>query len=56
LQKAYAHLGHKPGDFPVAEKAAREVLSLPMFPELTDAQIQQVVKVIKEFFHQGINL
>jgi dTDP-4-amino-4,6-dideoxygalactose transaminase len=50
LQKAYAHLGHKPGDFPVAEKASREVLSLPMFPELTDAQIQRVADVVKEFF------
>lgn len=50
LQKAYAHLGHKPGDFPVAEKASREVLSLPMFPELTDAQIQRVADVVKGFF------
>jgi dTDP-4-amino-4,6-dideoxygalactose transaminase len=50
LQKCYASLGHKPGDFPVAEKAARECLSLPIFPELTDAQIQRVVAVIKEFF------
>jgi len=50
LQKVYAYLGHKPGDFPVAEKASQEVLSLPMFPELTDAQIQRVAKVIKQFF------
>jgi dTDP-4-amino-4,6-dideoxygalactose transaminase len=50
LQKAYAHLGHKPGDFPVAEKAAREVLSLPMFPELTGAQIQRVAEVVRKFF------
>ena len=49
LQKAYAHLGHQSGDFPVAEKAAREVLSLPVFPELTDAQIRRVVEVIKNF-------
>ena len=49
LQKAYAHLGHKPGDFPVAEKAARECLSLPIYPELTDAQITRVVDVIKKF-------
>jgi dTDP-4-amino-4,6-dideoxygalactose transaminase len=52
LQKAYAHLGHKPGDFPVAEKAAQEVLSLPMFPELTDAQIQRVAAVIEDFFRK----
>lgn len=50
LQKAYAHLGHKPGDFPVAEKAARECLSLPICAELTDEQIQRVAKKIKSFF------
>ncbi len=49
LQKAYAHLGHKPGDFPVSEKAALECLSLPIYPELTDAQIARVVEVIKKF-------
>ncbi len=49
LQKAYAHLGHKPGDFPVAEKAARECLSLPIYPELTDAQIGRVAETIKKF-------
>ena len=50
LQKCYAHLGHKPGDFPVAEKAARECLSLPIYPELTDTQIQRIAEVIKGFF------
>ncbi|MCS7337644.1 MAG: DegT/DnrJ/EryC1/StrS family aminotransferase [Verrucomicrobiae bacterium] len=50
LQKAYAQLGYKPGDFPVAEKAARECLCLPMYPELTDEQIERVAQVIKEFF------
>ena len=52
LQKVYANLGYQPGDFPVAEKASREVLSLPMFPELTDAQIQRVAAVVKEFFRR----
>lgn len=42
LQKCLAHLGHRPGDFPVTEKAAAEVLSLPMFPELTAAQQSEV--------------
>jgi dTDP-4-amino-4,6-dideoxygalactose transaminase len=50
LQKVYANLGHRAGDFPVAEKASREVLSLPMFPELTEAQIQRVAAVVKDFF------
>ena len=50
LQKAYASLGHQAGDFPVAEKAAREVLSLPIFPELTDAQIVRVAQAIHDFF------
>ncbi len=50
LQKCYASLGHKPGDFPVAEKAARECLSLPIYPELTDAQIKRVAELVKTFF------
>jgi dTDP-4-amino-4,6-dideoxygalactose transaminase len=50
LQKAYANLGHKPGDFPQAESASREVLSLPMYAELTDEQIQRVAAVVKDFF------
>ncbi len=52
LQKCYASLGYKQGDFPVAEKAARECLSLPIFPELTDAQIIRVSEVIHDFFKQ----
>jgi len=50
LQKAYSHLGYKAGDFPVAEKAARECLSLPIYPELTEAQLQRVADVIRDFF------
>jgi len=50
LQKAYANLGHKPGDFPVTEKAARECLSLPIYPELTEAQIRRVAEVVSKFF------
>ena len=50
MQKVYADLGYKPGDFPVAEQCAREVLSLPMYAELTDAQIERVAAVIKDFF------
>lgn len=46
LQKAYAFLNHRRGDFPVAELQAESVLSLPMFPELTEEQIRQVAKAI----------
>jgi dTDP-4-amino-4,6-dideoxygalactose transaminase len=49
LQKAYAHMGHKKGDFPVTERIADRLLSLPMFPELTHEQIDYVVDSIKEF-------
>ncbi|MDB6124793.1 MAG: fdtB [Pedosphaera sp.] len=50
LQKCYASLGYKQGDFPVSEKAGQECLSLPTFPELTDDQIQRVANSIKRFF------
>ncbi|RPJ07960.1 MAG: hypothetical protein EHM36_06115, partial [Deltaproteobacteria bacterium] len=50
LQKAYEGRGFKEGDFPVTEKAAKEILSLPMFPQLTDDQIAYVVSKIKEFY------
>src|SRR3989338_3776822 len=49
LQKAYADLGYKKGDFPVAEKLASEVLSLPMYAELTEKQIEEVCEAIKSF-------
>jgi dTDP-4-amino-4,6-dideoxygalactose transaminase len=50
LQKAYEHLGYKEGSFPVSEKMAQEILSLPMYPELTDDQQKQVVERIIELF------
>jgi dTDP-4-amino-4,6-dideoxygalactose transaminase len=49
LQPIYASLGHKPGDFPHAERAAQEVLSLPMFPELRGDQIARVAEAVLEF-------
>jgi dTDP-4-amino-4,6-dideoxygalactose transaminase len=50
LQEAYQGLGYKAGDFPHAEKACREVLSLPLFPELTDAQARRVAAAVRGFF------
>jgi len=52
LQKCYASLGYKEGSFPVAEKAARECISLPIYPEMTDAQVLRVAEVIKDFFRR----
>ena len=46
LQGAFAHLGHRPGDFPVAEEAAHTMLSLPLFPHISEEQIQRVVSVV----------
>jgi len=48
LQKAYESLGYRTGDFPVAETAAQEILSLPMFPQLTAGQQERVVEAFKE--------
>ena len=48
FQPLYASLGHKPGDFPVAERAAQEVLSLPMYPELRGEQVRRVAEAIAE--------
>ena len=53
LQKCYADLGYKPGDFPFSEKAARECLSLPIYAELKEPQIQRVAEVIKDFFRHA---
>jgi len=49
LQPLYSALGHQAGDFPHAERAAQEVLSLPMYPELRKEQIARVVEVVAEF-------
>jgi dTDP-4-amino-4,6-dideoxygalactose transaminase len=51
LQPAYAELGHRRGDFPVAEQLAEEILSLPMYPELTQEQIELVTRTVREFLY-----
>jgi dTDP-4-amino-4,6-dideoxygalactose transaminase len=50
LQKAYVHLGYQEGAFPVTERVAKRLLSLPMFPELTREQIAYVAECVREFF------
>ncbi len=49
LQPAYRSFEFKEGDFPVTEKASQEILSLPMFAELNDEQIEEIVELIKKF-------
>ncbi|MBI5034803.1 MAG: DegT/DnrJ/EryC1/StrS family aminotransferase [Chloroflexi bacterium] len=50
LQPVYQNLGYQAGNLPHAEKAANEILSLPIYPEMTDAKVQQVVDAVKEFY------
>ena len=50
LQKCFAYLGYKEGDFPVAEKLCGEVLALPIYPEITEDEVSYVCEKIKEFY------
>ena len=49
MQPCFAHLGYGEGDFPESEKASREVLSLPLYPELAPDEIDRVVRAVEEF-------
>ena len=52
LQEVYRPLGHQESDFPESERAAKEVLSLPMYPELEDRQIEYIAGQIKQYFER----
>jgi dTDP-4-amino-4,6-dideoxygalactose transaminase len=56
LQKAYRHLGHRPGDFPVAERIGRECLTLPLFPEMTTGQQDAVCEALADVLRRPAGL
>jgi dTDP-4-amino-4,6-dideoxygalactose transaminase len=53
LQKCYRNLGYKEGDLPISEGVNRRILSLPIYPEITDEQIKRVVDVLARFIESG---
>ncbi|MFL0196726.1 DegT/DnrJ/EryC1/StrS family aminotransferase [Clostridium sp. WILCCON 0269] len=52
LQKCFNYLGHKKGDFPVSEKICKEILALPIYPEITEDEVDFVCSTIKEFYRK----
>ncbi len=50
LQPCFAYLGGKVGAFPESERAAQEVVSLPVYPELTQTQLEEVIAAVRGFF------
>lgn len=52
LQQCYKYLGYRRGDFPVAERVVKRILSLPMYPELTKKEINFITKTIKDFYKE----
>ena len=53
LQKCFSYLKHAPGDFPQSERAAAETLALPIYPELTQTQLDHVVASVAAFYHSA---
>ncbi len=52
LQPAFKYLGYKKGNFPEAEKVSKEVISLPIYPELKKSEVKKIVKIIKDFYEK----
>ncbi|WP_411680828.1 DegT/DnrJ/EryC1/StrS family aminotransferase [Clostridium thailandense] len=52
MQKCFSYLGHKKGDFPVAEKISQEILALPIYPEITEEEVDFVCETIKKFYRK----
>ena len=50
LQKCFEYLGYKKGDFPIAEKTAENIIALPIYPEITDQEVEFVCETIKKFY------
>jgi dTDP-4-amino-4,6-dideoxygalactose transaminase len=50
LQKCFSYLGYKKGDFPVAEKISQNIMALPMYPEITEEEVNFVCETIKKFY------
>jgi dTDP-4-amino-4,6-dideoxygalactose transaminase len=55
LQKAYTNLGFKKGDFPITEKIADQIISIPIHPNLFDTEIEYITSKIKDFFKGKLN-
>lgn len=49
LQQVYRDLGYQEGDFPIAERASKKILPLPMYPELTDEQVDYIIEIVRDF-------
>ena len=50
MQECFRYLGHQEGDFPESERAAKETIAIPIYPELSSAQQTEVVEVIASFY------
>lgn len=53
LQKCFSYLGYKEGDFPVSERISKSILALPIYPEITEDEVEYVCDTIKDFYQTG---